>query len=119
MRSRTAAALLAAIVAVVFAAPADAGGARRSPLRSGGAAFGAPLPVPDKRPVASRLTVTPREIAAGDPAPVVQLRVRQRGVTRVRARIVVCACRAAGRWRACRWGGCAPGGWYGCGCPRS
>lgn len=89
MRTGTAAALLAATIAVVFSAPAAAGGARADSLRSGGAAFGDPLPVPDKRPVASRLTVTPRVITAGDPTPVVRLRVRQRGVVRVRARIVV------------------------------
>jgi murein DD-endopeptidase MepM/ murein hydrolase activator NlpD len=58
-------------------------------LRSGGAAFGAPLPVPDKRPIASRLTAAPREITDGDAPPVVRLRVRQRGVTNVRARIVL------------------------------
>ena len=77
------------LLCVALAAPAAAGGAGATGLRSGGAAFGDPLPIPDKRPVASRLTVTPREITAGDPAPVVQLRVRQRGVVRVRARIVV------------------------------
>src|ERR687894_389893 len=85
MRSGTAAALLVATIAVVFAAPAAAGGARAGSLRSGGAGFGDPLPVPDKRPIASRLTVTPRVITAGDPTPVVRLRVRQRGVVRVRA----------------------------------
>ncbi|HEV2774576.1 MAG TPA: hypothetical protein VGV90_03210, partial [Solirubrobacteraceae bacterium] len=77
------------IALVTLATPAAAGGAGSGGLRSGGAAFGDPLPIPDKRPVASRLTVTPREVIAGDPAPVVQLRVRQRGVVRVRARIVV------------------------------
>ena len=82
--------VVAVILALVaLAAPAAAGGARSEGLRSGGAAFGAPMPVPDKRPVASRLTVTPRVITTGDPAPVVRLRVRQRGVVRVRARIVV------------------------------
>ena len=87
MRSTGTVAVLLALVAL--AAPAAAGGAGSEGLRSGGAAFGDPLPVPDKRPIASRLTVTPREITAGDPAPVVRLRVRQRGVVRVRARIVV------------------------------
>ncbi len=90
MRFASAAALLVVTLAVAPVAPAGAGGAAASgPLRSGGAAFGDPLPVPDARPIASRLTLTPRELTAGDPAPVVQLRVRQRGVTRVRARIVV------------------------------
>ncbi|MDP1848709.1 MAG: peptidoglycan DD-metalloendopeptidase family protein [Solirubrobacteraceae bacterium] len=87
MRFAPLVAVLLALVALT--APAAAGGAGSSGLRSGGAAFGDPLPVPDKRPVASRLTVTPRVITAGDPTPVVRLRVRQRGVVRVRARIVV------------------------------
>jgi len=87
MRFAPAAAVLLALVAL--AVPAAAGGAAAGGLRSGGAAFGDPLPIPDKRPIASRLTVTPRVITAGDPAPVVRLRVRQRGVVRVRARIVV------------------------------
>lgn len=89
MRPTVLAAVMAlATLAIMFAAPAAAAGAT-SGLRSGGAAFGDPLPIPDARPVASRLTATPREITAGDATPVVRLRVRQRGVTRVRARIVV------------------------------
>jgi murein DD-endopeptidase MepM/ murein hydrolase activator NlpD len=69
-------------------APASAGGTP-APLRSGGAAFGSPLPKPDANPIARRLTLSPREITAGEAAPAVRLRVRQRGVRRVRARIVV------------------------------
>ena len=88
MRSALAAAVCFATLALASPAPAGAGGSA-GPLRSGGAAFGAPLPVPDKRPIASRLTASPRSITAGDPLPVVRLRVRQRGVVRVRARIVV------------------------------
>jgi peptidase M23-like protein len=85
--------LLAAVVAgatlaLAPAAPASAGGTP-APLRSGGAAFGSPLPKPAANPVARRLTLTPREIMAGEPAPAVRLRVRQSGVERVRARIVV------------------------------
>jgi murein DD-endopeptidase MepM/ murein hydrolase activator NlpD len=75
-------------LAIAPAAPAAAGGAP-APLRSGGAAFGAPLPVPDARPVAHRFVPTPREITAGDAAPAIRVRVRQRGVRRVRARLVV------------------------------
>ena len=71
--------LILAFFALASPAPARAGGAA-GPLRSGGAAFGDPLPVPDARPIASRLTATPREITAGDAAPVLRLRVRQRGV---------------------------------------
>ena len=89
MRSvHLAAGALLAILALASPAPAT-GGATAGPWRSGGAAFGDPLPVPDARPIASRLTATPREITAGDASPVLRLRVRQRGVTRVRARIVV------------------------------
>jgi murein DD-endopeptidase MepM/ murein hydrolase activator NlpD len=89
MRFAPAAAIVAAAIGLPPAASAAAGGATSGPLRSGGAAFGDPLPVPDARPIASRLTATPREIVAGAAAPVLRLRVRQRGVTRVRARIVV------------------------------
>jgi murein DD-endopeptidase MepM/ murein hydrolase activator NlpD len=70
------------------AAPASAGGTP-APLRSGGAAFGSPLPKPAANPVARRLTLSPREITAGEAAPAIRLRVRQPGVARVRARIVV------------------------------
>ncbi len=80
---------VAAGAAGAAGAASGSGGAVVSQLRSGGAAFGDPLPVPDARPIASRLTATPREIVAGAAAPVLRLRVRQRGVTRVRARIVV------------------------------
>lgn len=69
-------------------APAAAGGAP-APLRSGGTAFGSPLPKPAANPVARRLTPSPRQITAGDAAPAIRLRVRQRGIARVRARIVV------------------------------
>ena len=80
--------VILASFALASPAPARAGGAP-GPLRSGGAAFGDPLPIPDARPIASRLTATPRELTAGDPLPVLRVRVRQRGVTRVRARIVL------------------------------
>jgi murein DD-endopeptidase MepM/ murein hydrolase activator NlpD len=59
------------------------------PLRSGGATYGSPLPVPDARPIARRLTPTPTAITAGDRSPTIRLRVRQRGIARVQARIVV------------------------------
>jgi murein DD-endopeptidase MepM/ murein hydrolase activator NlpD len=88
MRTALVIVVILAVFAVASPAPARAGGVS-GPLRSGGAAFGAPLPVPDRRPIASRLTATPREITDGDAPPIVRLRVRQRGVTNVRARIVV------------------------------
>jgi murein DD-endopeptidase MepM/ murein hydrolase activator NlpD len=86
--SLLAACVSVATLALTPAASAGAGGTS-APLRSGGAAFGAPLPVPDARPVASRLTLSPREITAGDPAPTIVLRVHQRGIARVRARVVL------------------------------
>ena len=86
--STLAACVSVATLALTPTAIAGAGGTS-GPLRSGGAAFGAPLPVPDARPIASRLTLSPREITAGDPSPEIALRVRQRGITRVRARIVL------------------------------
>ena len=83
-------AAVVAVSAMAFApaAPASAGGTP-APLRSGGAAFGSALPVPAARPVARRLTPTPKEIVDGDAAPAIRLRVRQRGIARVRGRIVV------------------------------
>ena len=89
MRPSALAAALA-LVALALAPGADANaGGTPGPLRSGGAAYGAPLPVPDAHPIAQRLAPTPREITAGDPSPQIRVRVRQRGVTRVRARLVV------------------------------
>ncbi|HWI08197.1 MAG TPA: M23 family metallopeptidase [Solirubrobacteraceae bacterium] len=83
-----AAAVAVATIGTAAAAPAFAGGAP-SALRSGGAAFGSPLPVPDRHPVARRLEPAPRQITAGDAAPAIRVRVRQRGIERVRARLVV------------------------------
>jgi len=88
MRLLLAACVSVATLAITPTASAEAGGTS-APLRSGGAAFGAPLPVPDARPIAARLTLSPREITAGDPSPKIVVRVRQRGVVRVRARVVV------------------------------
>jgi murein DD-endopeptidase MepM/ murein hydrolase activator NlpD len=79
-----------AVVALAIApAPSVALGGARGPLRSGGAAYGSPLPVPDARPIARRLIPTPKAITAGDRPPAIRLRVRQRGIARVQARIVV------------------------------
>lgn len=90
MRSHAVAALvvLAAVLALAPVAPAAAGGTP-APLRSGGAAYGSALPRPDARPVASRLSVAPREVVAGAALPQIRVRLRQRGIARVRARIVV------------------------------
>lgn len=86
--SHLVAAIATASLAIAPPAPAAAGGTP-APLRSGGAAFGSPLPKPAKNPVARRLVPSPREITAGDAAPSIRVRVRQRGVARVRARIVL------------------------------
>lgn len=81
-------AVVVAALAVAPVAPASAGGTPTA-LHSGGVAFGAALPLPAKRPVARQLAPTPREITAGDVAPAIRLHVRQRGIARVRARLVV------------------------------
>jgi hypothetical protein len=83
----------AALTALVLAAasppaPASAGGAV-GPAASGGTRYGLGVPRPAKRPVASRLTVAPRTVVAGRALPSLRFRVRQRGVERVRARVVV------------------------------
>ena len=88
MRAFSFAAMAVAALAVAPAA-SIAGGGTSGPLRSGGAAYGSPLPIPDARPVARRLTATPKAITAGDRPPAIRLRVRQRGIARVQARIVV------------------------------
>lgn len=82
--------LLAAVLALALApvAPAAAGGTV-GPLRSGGAAYGSAIPRPDGRPVALRLTLAPRAVVAGRALPRIGFRVRQRGISRVRARVVV------------------------------
>ena len=91
MRSHAVAVLviLAPIVlAAAPAAPASAGGTP-GPLRSGGSAYGSALVVPDARPLASRLSLSPRAITKGDAPPNIRFRIRQRGVERVQARVVV------------------------------
>jgi len=89
MPTRVIAVLVALAVPAIAPAPPAAAGLSPGTLRSGGAAIGDPLPVPDARPIAQRLQPTPREITAGDAAPVLRVRVRQRNVTHVSARIVV------------------------------
>jgi hypothetical protein len=89
MRSLPLAAAVTFATLAITPAASAAGGGAPAPLRSGGAAFNSPLPIPDARPTARRLTLTPRQITAGDAAPTIRLRVRQRGIARVQARIVV------------------------------
>jgi murein DD-endopeptidase MepM/ murein hydrolase activator NlpD len=75
--------------AVAGAASQRSGEAVAGAATSGGAAYGAGGPRPAVRPVASVLTVAPRTVVAGDALPRLRFRVRQRGVERVRARVVV------------------------------
>lgn len=79
---------LVALLAASASAPAAAGGAA-APSASGGALYGAGGPRPAVRPIASLLTVTPRSVLAGGVLPRLRVRVRQRGVERVHARVVV------------------------------
>jgi len=82
-------ALVALAGAFAPTAPAAAGGGVPGPLRSGGAAYGSAIPRPDKHPVASLLRVAPREVVAGGALPAIRVRLRERGIARVRARVVV------------------------------
>lgn len=70
------------------AAPASAGGAP-VPDRHGGTAYGAALPQVDRRPVVTRLTLSPRRVTAGAKLPRISFQVRQRGMRRVKARVTV------------------------------
>lgn len=83
--------VLTALTAVAAGGPAASAASGGTPagLRSGGAAFGSALPVPDRRPIAQLLAPSRREIRTGDASPAIRVRVRQRGTTRVRARLVV------------------------------
>jgi len=81
----------ALVVAFLLAAasPAPAPAASIEPRASGGASFDPSVPAPAKRPLASQLSASPRETVAGDALPGLRFRIRQRGVDRVQARIVV------------------------------
>jgi hypothetical protein len=90
MRSHGSAALVAVAVVLSLApAAAAAAGGTPAPLRSGGAGYGSALPRPDARPVASRLSIAPHEVVAGAALPRIRVRLRQHGISRVRARVVV------------------------------
>ena len=88
-RSVVARAAAAGSSPVAPSAVAAAAGGARGPLRSGGAAYGSAIPRPDAQPIARRLTLTPRTVVAGRTLPQIRFRVRQRGISRVRARVVV------------------------------
>lgn len=86
----------AAAAADVGAVVAGAGGAS-GPSAAGGTEFGAPLGTPrPPRPVATLFRVRPSSIRAGT-APRVSLRVDERGVDAVRARVVFSPIRGRGR----------------------
>lgn len=89
--------VVGAVAALCAPAAAFAGGAS-APSPSGGTEYGAPVsssrPV-DKRPVAAVFRVTPASLREGT-LPRVRLRVRQRGVRRVVARIVAWPLRGSG-----------------------
>jgi murein DD-endopeptidase MepM/ murein hydrolase activator NlpD len=89
MRPHAVAALVVLAAVLALAPVAAAAGGAPAPLHSGGAAYGSALPRPDARPVASRLSVAPRETVAGAALPEIRVRLRQRGISRVRARVVV------------------------------
>ncbi len=66
-------------------APALAAGASST---GGGARYDVTVAAPARRPVASSMRATPRELVAGQ-APQIRFSVRQRGIAQVQARIVV------------------------------
>lgn len=95
------AALAAAAPAALAQAPsaAAAGGAEVPPVSggTGGAEYGQPVTPPrDPRPVASLLRVTPTRVTEGGALPRVSLRIDQRGVRTVRARLVLWPGRSGG-----------------------
>lgn len=85
----------------MLAAPAGAnvGGATVPPSSgaTGGTEYGQPVaPQRDPRPVASLLKVTPRGVTEGRALPRIRLRIDQKGVRTVRARLVLWPTRGAG-----------------------
>ena len=86
----TLAALVPAASGPAFAASGGASASSASDHGSnGGARFGANVPRPAVRPVVRWLGLTPRTVVAGKSLPRLRFRVRQRGVERVQARVVV------------------------------
>lgn len=81
-------ALVALVLATAPPARASSGGAV-GPATSGGAVYGPGVPRPAARPVASLLTASPRTVVADGALPQLHFRVRQQGIERVQARIVV------------------------------
>jgi murein DD-endopeptidase MepM/ murein hydrolase activator NlpD len=80
------------------AAAAWSGGASAPSTAGGGTEYGAPLArATAKRPVAGLVRVTPRTVTEGGAPPRIALRIDQRGVPRVAARIVFTPLRGKGR----------------------
>jgi selenocysteine lyase/cysteine desulfurase len=75
-------------IVAVAGAQASTGGATTRSHASGGATFGANVPRPAKQPVVRWLAVSPRSVVAGTALPRLRFRVRQRGMERVRARVM-------------------------------
>lgn len=75
--------------AALGATEVAATGGTPTPTRSGGTVYGAAVTRPEARPIATTLKLAPTAITAGDALPRLRVRVRQRGIERVRARVVV------------------------------
>ena len=84
--SALAGALALVALALAPAADANAGGAPRPAAQRRGGLWRPAARAPTPHPIAQRLAPTPRGSTSGDTSPLIALRVRQRGVTRVRAR---------------------------------
>lgn len=81
-------------------APARAAGGAPAPSSAGGTEFGAVIPARArraKRPSATVFRVAPRRVTEGASPPRVTVRIDQRGVKRVRARLVFWPLRGKGR----------------------
>jgi murein DD-endopeptidase MepM/ murein hydrolase activator NlpD len=85
--------LAGTVAALAMGVPANAAGAGGAPApsSSGGTEFGAAVPArarTAKRPVATEFRVAPRRVTAGATPPRIVVRIDQRGVRIVRARVV-------------------------------
>jgi murein DD-endopeptidase MepM/ murein hydrolase activator NlpD len=81
-------ALLTSLVATPVALAAGSGGAT-GPGPDGGAQYGAPLKKIPVRPIAVEFSVTPKSVRSGDTRPTITIRVKDPGITKVRARLAL------------------------------
>jgi biotin carboxyl carrier protein len=91
LRTSIAGCLLAGAALAAVPAPASASaaaGGTEAPDGSGGTTYGAPLARIARRPVATAFQVSPRAVEQGGAPPQIALRIDQRGVPLVNARIV-------------------------------